>query len=311
MAKAVFDSLAGTSYDDRIEERYHFPARRDYLAVAHAAVGDWIVYRETRSNSGRRSYVGVARVDGIEADRRDPTHAYARVSNFLAFEPPVPFGAHPLGYWETWLRRLPERRQVGSRLQGASMRPLTEPDFHELVRAGLSHTLSPESLLRYGDAGVEDEGLALLGALTGDSQAEDVAARRVEQMLVNRKIRDANFRRLVCEAYDDTCAVTGLKIVNGGGRSEVQAAHIWPVAEGGPDTVQNGIALSGTIHWLFDRHMIALTDDYRLLVSHNKVPGELRGLFQQQMDRIRLPRDERRWPNLRYIQRHRERFLAA
>jgi putative restriction endonuclease len=80
--------------------------------------------------------------------------------------------------------------------------------------------------------------------------------RRVELMLVNRKIRDANFRRLVCEAYDDTCAVTGLRIINGGGRSEVQAAHIWPVAEGGSDAVHNGIALSGTAHWLFDRHLI-------------------------------------------------------
>ena len=34
------------------------------------------------------------------------------------------------------------------------------------------------------------------------------------------------------------------KIVNGGGRSEVQAAHILAVADGGPDIVQNGIALS-------------------------------------------------------------------
>jgi putative restriction endonuclease len=33
------------------------------------------------------------------------------------------------------------------------------------------------------------------------------------------------------------------------------------VAEGGPDVVQNGIALSATAHWLFDRHLIALTDD--------------------------------------------------
>ena len=83
----------------------------------------------------------------------------------------------------------------------------------------------------------------------------------------------------MCDAYDNICAVTKLRIVNGGGKAEVQAAHIWPVAAGGPDVVQNGIALSGTAHWLFDRHLISLTDDYRLLVSHNKVPKELQGLF--------------------------------
>jgi putative restriction endonuclease len=128
---------------------------------------------------------------------------------------------------------------------------------------------------------------------------------------VNRKIRDANFRRHVCEAYDDRCAVTGLRIINGGGRSEVQAAHIWGVGEGGPDVVQNGIALSGTIHWLFDRHLISLTDEYRLLVSHNKVPSELRVLFERQLDRIHLPKDKRLWPHPTYIERHRERFMAA
>ena len=120
----------------------------------------------------------------------------------------------------------------------------------------------------------------------------DYPIRRIEQILLNRKIRDANFRRQVCNAYDQRCAVTGLRIINGGGKAEVQAAHIWPVAEGGPDVVQNGVALCGTAHWLFDRHLISVTDDYRLLVSHNKVPGELRNLFEKQLERIHLPRDK-------------------
>ena len=75
--------------------------------------------------------------------------------------------------------------------------------------------------------------------------------RRIEQILVNRKIRDVAFRRAVIDAYDVTCAVTGLRIINGGGKAEAQAAHIWSVADGGPDVVQNGIALSATAHWLF------------------------------------------------------------
>jgi putative restriction endonuclease len=98
-------------------------------------------------------------------------------------------------------------------------------------------------------------------------------------MLVNRKIRDANFRHHVLKAYDSTCAVTGLKLVNGGGRVEAQAAHIWSVADGGPDLAQNGVALSATAHWLFDRYLISFDDDLRLLVSHNKAPSELRQLF--------------------------------
>ena len=100
-------------------------------------------------------------------------------------------------------------------------------------------------------------------------------------------------------------------MINGGGRAEVQAAHIRPVAEDGPDIVQNGLALCGTAHWLFDRHLISVTDDYRLLVSHNKIPEEFRGLLAPQLGQIHLPADKALWPRPAYLQHHRERFAGA
>ena len=80
-------------------------------------------------------------------------------------------------------------------------------------------------------------------------------------------MRDRLFRRRVVTAYDARCAITGLKLINGGGRAEVEAAHIRPVDRGGPDIVTNGIALSGTVHWMFDRGLIGLGDDLGILVS--------------------------------------------
>ena len=70
-----------------------------------------------------------------------------------------------------------------------------------------------------------------------------------------------------CDAYDARCAVTGWKLINGGGRAEAEAAHIRPVERGGPDSVQNGIALSGTAHWMFDRGLIGFSDELEILVS--------------------------------------------
>src|SRR3546814_8349946 len=52
------------------------------------------------------------------------------------------------------------------------------------------------------------------------------AERRVEQMLVNHKIRDANFRNHVLDAYENTCAVTGLRIVNGGGKARSEERRV-------------------------------------------------------------------------------------
>ncbi len=313
--KAVFDTKPNSDYDDEIVERYHFPTQRNYMAAARDAVGDWIVYREPQRNHGRRAYIAVARVVRIEPDPLRDNHAYAIVDEYLPFDRPVPFGGGPGGgYWESPLRAVGSPNKVGASLQGKAMRCLDDADFSAIVTAGLAETLAPDNALRLGlvdvagvGVGVEDIGQPFdYDATPGIDQV-----RRVEQMLVNRKIRDANFRRQVCEAYDDRCAVTGLRIINGGGRSEVQAAHIWGVGQGGPDVVQNGLALSGTVHWLFDRHLISLTDDYRLQVSHNKVPAEFRVLFERQMDRIYLPKDERLWPHPAYVAKHREMYDAA
>lgn len=93
--------------------------------------------------------------------------------------------------------------------------------------------------------------------------------------LTSRLVRDWVFRRIVLKAYDARCAITGLKLINGGGRAEVAAAHIRPVEANGPDIVSNGLALSGTAHWMFDRGLVSLNDDLEILISRqaNDVDG--------------------------------------
>lgn len=301
--KGIFDTKPDSGYDDHVAQRYHIPPL--YLGIAEQFVSDWVIFRETQRNRGRRAYVAVARVQRLDPDPERPGHHYAVLADYLPFDRPVPL-AGPLGYREEALRQIGDRLRVGAYLQGKSVRPISELDFAAIAHAGLAETLLPNNGVRLGlelpslDPGTQ----ALLAA------APDEQERRVVEMLVNRKIRDASFRGQVCEAYDDRCAVTRLRIVNGGGRAEVQAAHIWPVTEGGPDVVQNGIALSATVHWLFDRHLISLTDDYGLLVSHNKVPTELRELFARQEERIHLPADPRLWPKRTYLQRHRDAFAG-
>lgn len=302
--KGIFDTKPDSGYDDEITRRYHFP--RQYRDVAERLVGDWIIYREPQRNRGRRAYIAVARLSRLEGDATRPGYSYAFMSDYLPFDRPVPFAGGD-SYAEAALRELADPSRVGAYLQGKSIRPVSDSDFAAIVRAGLSETLSPENVFRLelDRNHVDADTLNLVQA------PPEEQARRIEQILLNRKIRDANFRQQVCEAYDNRCAVTGLRIVNGGGKAEVQAAHIWPVSLGGPDVVQNGLALSGTVHWLFDRHLISLTDDYRLLISHNKVPEELRSLFARQMDRIRLPKHEKLWPHPAYLARHREVFSSA
>jgi len=301
--KGVFDTKPQSGYKDEIARHYHFPSQ--YRSIAERLVGDRIVYREPRRNEGRQAYVAVARVLRIDPDPIQPGHSYAVVVDYRPFDRPVPFSSNGK-YAEAPLRAVSDPSKVGAFLRGKSIRPLSDEDFAAIVRAGLRETLDPANSVRLelDEAHTDFDTLSLVQAPIEEQE------RRIEQILLNRKIRDASFRQQVCEAYDNQCAVTRLRIVNGFGRAEVQAAHIWPVAGGGPDVVQNGIALCGTAHWLFDRHLISLTNDYRLLISHNKVPQELQGLFAKQLDRIHLPSDKALWPHPAYIARHREAFAA-
>jgi putative restriction endonuclease len=301
--KGIFDTKANSGYNDEIMRRYHFPPQ--YRSIAERLVGEWIIYREPQRNGGRRAYVAVARVLRLDPDPARPDYSYALIGDYLPFDRPVPFSGGV--YAEAALRAIGDPTRVGAYLQGKSIRTISEADFATIARAGFDATLAPENAVRLelDPPNVDAATLELMRA------PPEQQARQIEQILLNRKVRDANFRLHVCQAYDNRCAVTGLRMVNGGGKAEVQAAHIWSVASGGPDVVQNGLALSGTVHWLFDRHLISLTDDYRLLVSHNKVPNELRSLFAQQMNRIHLPKDSKLWPHPGYVAQHREAFSEA
>jgi putative restriction endonuclease len=302
--KAIFDSKTGSGYDDDIQTRYHFPNK--YLEAATKALNDWIVYRSTRRGGGRIGYFAAARVVGVEPDSNLAGHSYARVKDFLQFDDLVPLERRTGGFYETQLDFVSQRSLIGRTLHGNSVRNISDIEFGQIVRAGLRETLAPSNAIKLelDPTHADPETLSLVSAPEGEQ------ARKVVQILMNRKVRDANFRRRVCEAYADTCAVTRLQMINGGGKAEVQAAHIWPVADGGPDIVQNGLALSATVHWLFDRHLISLTDDFGLLVSHNRVPSELRPLFKGQLKRIHLPKKEAEWPHLDYVRRHRAAYMA-
>lgn len=120
-----------------------------------------------------------------------------------------------------------------------------------------------------------------------------------------RPFRDQAFKRVVRSAYNNQCALTGLRLINGGGRPEVQAAHIMPVSEKGPDSVRNGLALSGTLHWLFDRGLISIDDNYRILVAENRVPNQVRKLLNPS-GKVIVPKDKNFWPHPHYLRFHRE-----
>ena len=164
---------------------------------------------------------------------------------------------------------------------------------------GFGHVLRPEA-----SSVVSDNALGF-----EESVAE--FERPVREQIVRRPFRDAAFSKNVAAVYEFTCAFTGLKIINGGGRPEIEAAHIQPVGDGhnGPDSIRNGIGLSRTAHWMFDRGLVTVSNEFQIIASKN-LPQDAQRLLNSD-GRIRLPASEFNRPHSRFLEYHREHIFNA
>jgi putative restriction endonuclease len=184
------------------------------------------------------------------------------------------------------------------------VRPLGDQEFAEILAAGFAAELAPVEA-----SSVVDPWPSLPDGLM---EAPAEFERPIIERIMSRPVRDAAFRNAVQSAYSSTCAMTGIKIINGGGRAEVQAAHIRPVSNRGPDSVRNGIALSGTVHWMFDRGLISVgpPPDYEILCSAERLRGDVRRWFNPSMT-LRKPIDARLWPAPTYLEFHRNEIFKG
>jgi putative restriction endonuclease len=289
--KAVFDTLEKSDYQDSLPNHYHFPAK--YLENVENSVGDWVVFRTPRAGGGDKAYFAISRLDKIEQHPGQSGY-FARLDRFLTFPQKVSWRENGV-YREEKLRNLPDIKTVGRSIHGASVRNISDEDFSAIIKAGLHEALGEIGLsVTYLD--VEEE---------AHKPIEDFH-RRIDAVVQNKKVREASFRYSVLEAYGNRCAVTGIRLVDENGKAEAQAAHLWSVEHGGPDVVQNGIAVSGTAHWLLDRGWIDITDKLGLSIKRKGIQKELLSLIAPQRSRILLPSDKRLWPHTFYLAKRRE-----
>lgn len=292
MTKLVLLHKANSIYDDEPAVQYDFP--RSYLKAMREAVGDWVVYYEP-VKAGPRSYFAAAKIADVIANPAVPDRFIAVIAphSYVDFVSPVPrtVNGRPL---ESALREADGTPRRGGAVQRAARR-LPDREFETIVDLGLPQDLERMEAERYDPARLE-----------ADDRVEPFR-RPVLERLTHRPYRDVAFRRNVREAYGYRCAMSGLRLRNGGGRPEVQAAHIRPVERQGSDSVRNGLALSGTLHWMFDRGLISVAEDRQtILVSRNKVPDDVIARLIRPERTLLPPIDPKAAPHPANLQWHRE-----
>lgn len=139
-----------------------------------------------------------------------------------------------------------------------------------------------------------------------DSSAElSLDTNEVEYTKTRRRVRDASFTSEIRDAYDKQCAVCGARRISPDGSPEVEAAHIYPKSEGGPDIVQNGLALCRLHHWAFDAGWISFTDSYDIIVKNTPERDGYEEFTDLHGDKLILPENEKIRPHAKFIRKHR------
>ena len=206
------------------------------------------------------------------------------------FDCPVPFREASF-FYESRLQK--EDGSVNKGMFGRSVRLLPDAEYSLILAAG------------FETGTAERKRFVIREGVHPDPGRLDLTDRPIIERLSRRPFRDRVFSTGIKRAYDNTCAISGLRIINGGGRAEAQAAHIRPVHDNGPDSLRNGVALSSTFHWMFDRGLISIDDDFSLLFKRNAVPGNVLSMVNRD-GRLRVPEQEIYRPHRRFLEYHRE-----
>jgi putative restriction endonuclease len=292
---------------------YEFPAQylRAFEPLGRGEPMIAIIYEPHSRGAGRQAFVGWASIshppersarktpDGRplwEVLYDDRVHEFATpVRRDIAGEP-----------IEGWLRAVTaEHRDI--RTSGRSVRPLDDVDLTRILELGFAG--SQDATLLYPERAIH--------------AIESLEVDRTRR-LVSTLERTSRFREGVVQAYDFQCAITQFSagvLPQGRVTALVEAAHIRPVADRGPDSLSNGIAMTPTVHRLFDAGLFTLRSapdggleaevsgalDRRMITS----PDGASRIELRDGARLVLPTDRSAWPSAEQIQYHQRRVFVG
>ncbi|MEX1187982.1 MAG: HNH endonuclease [Bacteroidia bacterium] len=192
-----------------------------------------------------------------------------------------------------------EYAQLSPELYHAMLNPIER----EVLRTILINKYFPDSSLSYTQIEAStklylelEENIFLNGAVT-DTETE-----------MEYEVRGSLFKQRVPKIYNYRCAISGLQVSSTLSISMVDACHIQPWSLNHIDTIQNGICLTPTLHRAFDRGLIAISDDYRVIISESFMEDKNSSYAISQFNRkpLLLPHKKEYAPSLDFIAWHRE-----
>ena len=126
-------------------------------------------------------------------------------------------------------------------------------------------------------------------------------------------VRNGLFKRLVPRLYQQQCSFTGMSLCSLYKHSFIDACHIVPFSLTQNDKVTNGIALCPNMHRAFDRGLLSIDENYRILVSDHLTEDKTHpyALTQLNGKKIVLPKEQNHYPAQEALAWHREEIFKS
>lgn len=183
----------------------------------------------------------------------------------------------------------------------------------EILKFSILEKYFPNTKLFYG---TKLDNFPKIDILNETSQEYTRNIKKLQQVLNENEfqeevfIRSGLFKREIPKIYNNTCAISGLRIDAISNVSMIDACHIIPFSEGYNDTLTNGIALCPNLHRAFDRGLISISNNYKVLLSNKFVENTSSSLNLNQFNNceIILPFNKEYRPSLENLYHHRQRF---
>jgi len=190
---------------------------------------------------------------------------------------------------------------------------LLQPESRDILKVSVLDKYFPVTKSNYGNMGNDDlPNASILNESSEEYKRKIMELKtQIDENAFQEEvfIRGGLFKREIPKIYNNTCAISGMKIDAITNASMVDACHIVPFSDGYDDTLTNGIALCPNLHRAFDRGLISISDNFEVILNSNFTENQsVYNISQFEGKQISLPINPIFHPALENLRQHRNRF---
>ena len=130
------------------------------------------------------------------------------------------------------------------------------------------------------------------------------------ETIVKLRVNQSFFRSAVMTSYNNRCCVSGV-----GNPQLLEACHIvsWADDSHNRTNPENGLCLNSLFHRAYDKHLMAITPDYEIIISENFMEKVEDSTFEKYLKEIngrKINMPTRFYPQRELLDIHYQKYLA-